>query len=123
MSLAQIRAGVSHALGYLADSALTYRAGTSGSWLTFTGGVFNTDPAIGIGYDEDEGGEVQLETGLLVAQFTSPSLEIGYQIKDYHGQGWAIVGVDRSVSAMLYRCRRERLADDAYGPERGGRER
>lgn len=123
MSIAAIRAGVNSALGILADSTLTYRLGTTGSWLAFTGGILNTDPPISLGYDEDEGGETQMQTGLLVCQFTSPTLSIGSQVKDYSGQGWAVVGVDRSVSAVMYRLRREILSNDAYGPNRPGNER
>lgn len=123
MTLAQIRAGVNHALNWLADSSLTYRAGTTGTWLAFSGGILNTDSPVGIGYDEDEGGEVQLETGLLVCQFTSATLDIGYQIKDYHGNAWAVLGVERSVAAVMYRVKRLRIGEDSYGPNRPGEER
>lgn len=118
-----IRTQVDRTISAMADSSLQYRATDSGSWSAFPGGVLNTDTPVAIGYDEDEGGEVQMQTGTLVAQFTSPVLDVDYQVQDVHGQGWAVLGVDRSVAAVTYRLRREALADAAYGSNRGGRER
>ena len=123
MTLALIRAGVDRVLGYLADGSLSYRLVDGGAWLPFPGGILNTDTPTGMVYDEDEAGEVQMQTGLVVARITSPALEMDNQFKDIHGQGWVVLGVDRSVAAVMYRVRRMALSDEAVGPARGGKER
>lgn len=123
MGLAQVRAGVARSIEALSDSALEYRVGGSGSWIAFVGGILNTDPPVSIGYDDDEGGEVQLQTGLLVAKLSSTALAIGDQVRDHQGQAWAVLGTDRSVAAAMYRLRREPLSDAAYDSARGGQER
>jgi len=122
MGMADIRAGVDRALGILADPDLTYRVGGAGAWVAFPGGVLNTDPPVGLAFDEDEGGEVQMNTASLVCAFTAPTLDFGDQVKDVHGKAWALLGKDRSVAAVLYRLRREASGDDAYGAGRPGRE-
>jgi hypothetical protein len=122
MSLSAIRSGVDQALSSLTDSALSYRTGGAGAWLSFSGGVLNTDTPVSVGFDEDEGGEVQFHTGMLVARLSSVVLSVGDQVRDHLLQAWAVVGVDRSVSAAIYRLRREPLSDAAYSGARGGKE-
>jgi len=122
MSIAAIRAGMDQALSALQDSAVYYRVGTSGTFLALSGAILNTDPPVSIGYDEDEGGETQMQTGSLVCRLTSTSLSIGDQVRDYQSQVWAVVGIDRTLSCAMYRIRREILSDAAYDKNRGGRE-
>ena len=122
MSLAAIRSGVASALSALADAALFYRTGGVGSWVGFPSAVLNTDPAIAVGFDDDEGGETQMQTATLVAAPSTVLLSIGDQVKDYKNNVWAVLGLDLSVSVSTYRLRREILSDSAYGIDRGGRE-
>lgn len=122
MSIAAIRAGCDHALSVLQDSAIYYRVGTTGAFLALSGAVLNTDPPVSIGYDEDEGGETQMQTGSLVCRLTTVALSIGDQVRDHQSQVWAVVGIDRTLSCAMYRMRREILSDAAYDKNRGGRE-
>ena len=122
MSINAVRQGTNQAIGVLQDVAINYRSGTTGTWLPFPFGVLNTDPPVPVGWDEDDGGEVQMHSGQLVCRQTSPVLSIGDQLQDWQGQVWAVLGVDRSVAAVLYRLRREILSDAAYDRKRGGRE-
>ena len=75
-----------------------------------------------VGFDDDEGGETQLQTATLVAAPSTAILSIGDQVKDYQNNVWAVLGLDLSVSVSTYRLRREILSDSAYGIDRGGRE-
>jgi len=122
MSIIAIRAGSNQALAALADASLVYRAGTSGAWIALPGAILNTDPPVSIGFDDDEGGEVQMQTGSLVCQFATVALDIGHQVRDFHSQVWAVVGIDRAAAAVIYRLKRERLSDAAYDGARGGKE-
>ena len=122
MSIAAIRAGMDQAILALQDSAVFYRVGTAGAFLALSGAILNTDPPVSIGYDEDEGGETQMQTGTLLCRLTSVSLSIGDQVRDHQSQVWAVLGIDRTLSCVNYRIRREILSDAAYDKNRGGRE-
>ena len=122
MSIAAIRAGMDQAILALQDAAVFYRAGSSGAFAALSGAILNTDPPVSIGYDEDEGGETQMQTGTLLCRLTSTVLSIGDQVRDHQSQVWSVLGIDRTLSAVNYRIRREILSDAAYDKNRGGRE-
>jgi hypothetical protein len=122
MSMSAIRSGVDQAILALQDSAVYYRVGTSGTFLALPGAILNTDPPVSVSYDEDEGGETQMHTGTLLCRLTSTVLSIGDQVRDHQNQVWAVLGIDRTLSCVNYRIRREILSDAAYDKNRGGRE-
>jgi hypothetical protein len=106
----------------LQESEVYYRIGSSGSFAVLSGAILNTDPPVSIGYDEDDGGETQLQTGTLLCRLTSTRLSIGDQVRDHQSQVWSVLGIDITLSCVNYRIRREILSDAAYDKNRGGRE-
>jgi hypothetical protein len=120
--MSAIRSGVDQAILALQDSAVYYRFGTSGTFLALPGAILNTEPPVSVSYDEDEGGETQMHTGTLLCRLTSTALSIGDQVRDHQLQIWAVLGIDRTLSSVNYRIRREILSDSAYDKNRGGRE-
>jgi hypothetical protein len=117
-----IRAGIAQALGALADSGVTYRAGTTGSWSDLASAVLTADRPVGIGYDSDEDGEVSVQTGSCSVPAGVPALSVGAQIKDNTGAVWAVVDALAGVAVTFYRLKRMHLSDYA-GPNRPGGER
>jgi hypothetical protein len=120
--MAEIRSGIATALATLADSGVTYRAGTTGTWLALASAVLTADRPVGIGYDGDEDGEVSVQTGTCSVPASTPALAIGAQIKDHTGAVWAVVDALAGVAVTFYRLKRMHLSDYA-GPNRPGGER